>query len=484
MPFNFGFLKKVNNLTWLPASALFCELLSLPRNRELGEESSIHQQKEDSHHVRAGFKYYYVDHNGQIYTSHVNPSIKIAATQCVSQTAHYKAAQMIGLMVKHMSSSVFSGIATRGHGIGIFCHNEKVTVFPEFYSLRNKASCGSSCSGSCRSTCTADGRKMEDLGGVTNSLSGVREDRIICNNFPGAENILVHEFAHQIYNYMPSSDHNRIENLETNRTFINDQEDHHVRAGFKYYYVGHNGNIYGSHFNPTIKITATQCVSKTAHYKAAKKIGFMVKHMPSDVFSGIATRGHGVGIFCNNEKVSVFPELYSLRNKPGCGSSCAGACQSTCYSDGRKMDDIGGVTSTISAVREDRIMCSKNPQAESILIHEFAHQVYFFMPATDHNRVEYVYNYAKQHGIWTVGTYAMANVNEFWAEATQAFFHVTGRSDVTGGLNMCDYGKYVCRSESEGRAYLQKRDPWLFQVLSKIYTNNQPNTPSGLTACS
>lgn len=50
---------------------------------------------------------------------------------------------MIGLMVKHMSYNVFSGIATRGHGVGIFCSNEKVTVFPEFYSLRNKAGCGS-----------------------------------------------------------------------------------------------------------------------------------------------------------------------------------------------------------------------------------------------------------------------------------------------------------------------------------------------------
>lgn len=30
----------------------------------------------------------------------------------------------------------------------------------------------------------------------------------------------------------------------------------------------------------------------------------------------------------------------------------------------------------------------------------------------------------------------MSNPTEYWAEATQAFFHVTNRTDVTGGLNM------------------------------------------------
>ncbi|XP_076092674.1 uncharacterized protein LOC143064049 [Mytilus galloprovincialis] len=261
------------------------------------------------------------------------------------------------------------------------------------------------------------------------------------------------------------------------------ENSHHVRAGFKNYYVNHNGQILSSHVNPSIKIAATQCVSQTSHYKAAHMIGLMVKHMSYNVFSGIATRGHGVGIFCSNEKVTVFPEFYSLRNKAGCGRSCSGSCRSTCTSDGRKMEDLGGVTNSMSGVREDSINCNNFAGAENILVHEFAHQIYNYMPSSDHNRIDYVYNYANQHHIWTVGTYAMANPTEFWAEATQAFFHVTGRSDVTGGLNMCNNGQYVCRSESEGRAYLQKRDPWLFEELSKMYTNSHPNTPSGLTAC-
>ncbi|XP_071174296.1 uncharacterized protein [Mytilus edulis] len=209
----------------------------------------------------------------------------------------------------------------------------------------------------------------------------------------------------------------------------------------------------------------------------------MVKHMPAYIFRAIADNGSGVGIFSRNEKITVFPENYLLKNKANCGRSCSGSCMSTCTTDGRKLEDLDGVTNTLSAVREDRILCTNGPDAENVLVHEFAHQVYNYMPDGDHESIKEIYNHAKQHWIWYADSYAMSNPTEYWAEATQAFFHVTNRTDVTGGLNMCNFGQYVCRTESEGRKHIQSRDPLLFDFLSKIYTNNQPNISSGLTTC-
>jgi len=64
------------------------------------------------------------------------------------------------------------------------------------------------CSGSCARTCTLDGRKYDSLAGLTNSRSVVLDDNVLCNSrdpYRHQENILVHEFAHQVHRYMPTA---------------------------------------------------------------------------------------------------------------------------------------------------------------------------------------------------------------------------------------------------------------------------------------
>ena len=69
------------------------------------------------------------------------------------------------------------------------------------------------CSGSCAHTCTFDGRKHDSIAGLTNSRSVVLDDSVLCNSrdpYGHQENVLVHEFAHQVHKYMPTTDRNRV----------------------------------------------------------------------------------------------------------------------------------------------------------------------------------------------------------------------------------------------------------------------------------
>jgi hypothetical protein len=48
-------------------------------------------------------------------------------------------------MVKHMSTTVFNGIA-KGHGVGLFAKSEAIGIYPENYNLRDTPECkGKSC---------------------------------------------------------------------------------------------------------------------------------------------------------------------------------------------------------------------------------------------------------------------------------------------------------------------------------------------------
>jgi hypothetical protein len=43
-------------------------------------------------------------------------------------------------MVKHMSTTVFNGIA-KGHGVGLFAKSEGIGIYPENYNLRDTPEC-------------------------------------------------------------------------------------------------------------------------------------------------------------------------------------------------------------------------------------------------------------------------------------------------------------------------------------------------------
>ncbi|XP_071156500.1 uncharacterized protein [Mytilus edulis] len=166
------------------------------------------------HHTRVGFKSRYVDHAGRIYATRPSgASITVDATTTVSDLALSKACTIIALMTRHMSSSTFS-LVSRAHGVGIFSKSEGMGVYPENANLRDTAQCRGTCSGSCQHTCTFDGRKYDSIAGLTNTRSVVLDDNIVCNAqdpYGHKENVLVHEFSHQVHKYMSTTDRNRLQ---------------------------------------------------------------------------------------------------------------------------------------------------------------------------------------------------------------------------------------------------------------------------------
>ena len=95
--------------------------------------------------------------------------------------------------------------------------------------------------------------------------------------------------------------------------------------------------------------------------------------------------------------------------------------------------------------------------SESILVHEFGHCVMNcgFSP-DQHCSVTRAYKNALQQGAHgDASTYMMSNVQEYWAEMTQAWFHASARSDVNNGIRT--------------RADVQRRDPQAAALLRQVY---------------
>ncbi|OWF38835.1 hypothetical protein KP79_PYT23697 [Mizuhopecten yessoensis] len=169
----------------------------------ISNNDSIH------HHKRASFKHKYVGLGGRIQGTRGSGSwLDIEATTSVSESAHQRAASIASRMTMYMSSSIFSTLA-RNAKVGVFTRADTLTVFPEYYSLRDTTACRGSCSGSCAHTCTFDGRKYASLAGTGGAVGCIVDDNILCDSndpYRHQANMLVHEFAHTVKLYgIPSS---------------------------------------------------------------------------------------------------------------------------------------------------------------------------------------------------------------------------------------------------------------------------------------
>ncbi|CAC5412572.1 unnamed protein product [Mytilus coruscus] len=259
----------------------------------------------------------------------------------------------------------------------------------------------------------------------------------------------------------------------------------HHRVGFKSRYVDHSGHIFTRKpSSPTVTVQATTHVSDLALMKAAKTVAYMVRHTPSDVFMGV-TRSHGVGIFTKQDTLTVFPENHHLADTAACHNKCDGSCKRTCTFDGRKYQEIAGVTNSRSVALDDNVLCnSHDPYRHklNVVSHEFAHLIHRYMPSSYRSRISYAYNYAKQHHTWTT-SYATATVNEYFAEGTTAFFMTTKNSKNAGGMDLCNHLSTICVNEMDARDHLKRQDPELYDILQNVYTNGHPSTPSGLKPC-
>lgn len=100
--------------------------------------------------------------------------------------------------------------------------------------------------------------------------------------------------------------------------------------------------------------------------------------------------------------------------------------------------------------------------AESIMVHEFAHNVDFAMrriSTTFRDSLLTAYNNARSKGLWR-GTYSMTNSEEYFAEGTQAWFN-------TCRMVVPDDGGSTFTLKT--REQLRDYDPQLYRLCASIY---------------
>ncbi len=117
----------------------------------------------------------------------------------------------------------------------------------------------------------------------------------------------------------------------------------------------------------------------------------------------------------------------------------------------------------ISAGEENLLHLVKDRYpTENILIHEFAHTIHQFgLSKIDSNfqsKLEAAFEHAKTKGLWAK-TYAMSNVDEYWAEGVQSYFDANRANDDQ-------------HNDIDTREELASYDPELFQLIDQSFQKN------------
>ncbi|XP_064596777.1 uncharacterized protein LOC135463447 [Liolophura sinensis] len=234
-----------------------------------------------------------------------------------------------------------------------------------------------------------------------------------------------------------------------------------------------------------VLLQATNLVPEEAVKKAASTMRVMVRHMPDVLFAEVA-RKKGVRLFPKGHGLVVYPDMASHVDTPECKGTCAGSCGKTCVGGTRKFQNIGGLTAGYSYIVDSNVLC-KNDGFRGLFNavgHEFAHLIMFHLPRYWKQRIHEAYtnDHAKQ--AWSMHSYLMSNQNEYWAEASGAFFMFSHLLGTSGGMNRCGLGgKTLCPSVTAAREFIHQKDPDLYAILDYVYTGNSPVKDDGIRPC-
>ncbi len=122
----------------------------------------------------------------------------------------------------------------------------------------------------------------------------------------------------------------------------------------------------------------------------------------------------------------------------------------------------GGLSghTAVSSSEENILHYPRGGGSYNVLIHEFAHAIHRFglntIDPTFNNRLQTVYDAAMEKGLWQ-GTYASTDRGEYWAEATQAWFHPKGGGSFKGNT----------------RQALKVYDPDIAALLAEVYGDKE-----------
>ncbi|GAB4819447.1 hypothetical protein N2152v2_006493 [Parachlorella kessleri] len=201
-----------------------------------------------------------------------------------------------------------------------------------------------------------------------------------------------------------------------------------------------------------IPIVAWDCVSEEAVRHAAHTMECMLADVDASIIHLMCQRGAELAIIGKTQVTSDIPAHSGVK-----GVQCEGESRS--YDNGTR--GLGGnmACPTASVGEENITMDGDNwYHEESVLVHEFAHSVMDIGLNRHplHDAIKQAYETAKAQGLYKdKDAYIMANPAEYWAEASQAWFDATVRTDVTCGVNT--------------REKLKQQDPELAAIMTTVY---------------
>lgn len=200
----------------------------------------------------------------------------------------------------------------------------------------------------------------------------------------------------------------------------------------------------GSPVSEEVSINSFVAIDPRALERAQYIVRQMLLNSPELKKKMIAT-GYTIEIIGQKQNVSDLPRYKHLKNQK--------------TFDGRSFDSgtRGLGDEKACSVGEENLLCFPDQKyyEENILVHEFAHSIKFLMPADISQRIDWAYTAAKKKKLYPKDIYMMASSQEYWAEATQAWFNATVRRDVNAGINT--------------RESIKRHDPEVAELLELTY---------------
>ena len=217
-----------------------------------------------------------------------------------------------------------------------------------------------------------------------------------------------------------------------------------------------------------IPVVASGRVSEDALVASEAMIEDMLRHR-SDLRDWLVENGYRVAIIAEDEALLDLPENAHW-TKPAPDDPRLTRCEKKHYEEriGRLTDraywdararGIGGPR-TVGSEEDVLGWQSSRYYGETILVHEFAHNILFAIEGADpalYADIADAYANAEAEGLWR-NEYAMTTIQEYWAESTQIWFE-SGRLVVVDGVRVLN------------RDDLASYDPALYAALGKVYGN-------------
>ena len=215
-----------------------------------------------------------------------------------------------------------------------------------------------------------------------------------------------------------------------------------------------------------IPVVSSSAVPNDALVAAEAMIEDMLSARP-DLAAWLQQNGYRVAIIAETEALLDLPENAHW-TKPAPDDPRLTRCEKKHYEEriGRLTDraywdararGIGG-QHTVGWEEDVRGLSSSRYYGETILVHEFAHNILFAIQAVDpalYTQVEAAYANALANDLW-LNEYATTTVQEYWAEGSQIWFE-SNRLTVVDGTRILN------------REDLASYDPALYAVLARAY---------------